>query len=109
MACIGEHLLCREAKRLYRLTHSKPKVEAFFDWVNRQFEQLGLLPSNQLTRALAYARERRLGLEVFLTDLDVPVDTNHLERALRANPWAERPGCFAGRKSGPSALVSCKA
>jgi transposase len=30
----------------------------------------------------AYARERRFGLEVYLTDPDVPIDTNHLERAI---------------------------
>jgi hypothetical protein len=31
-------------------------------------------------------RERRPGLEIFLTDPDVPMDTNHLERNLRAIP-----------------------
>jgi hypothetical protein len=36
--------------------------------------------------ALAYARERRDGLEVYLNDPDVAIDTNHLERALRAIP-----------------------
>jgi transposase len=37
--------LTGEAKRVHRLTHSKPLVEAFFEWVERQFEQQGLLPS----------------------------------------------------------------
>jgi len=85
---IGRAKLGGEAKRLHRLTHSKPLVEAFFEWVERQFEQQGLLPSNPLTKALAYARERRAALQVFLTDPDVPMDTNHLERALRAIPMA---------------------
>lgn len=76
--------LSGEAKRQHRLTHSKPQVDSFFAWVAQQLEQQGLLPSNPLTRALAYARERRAGLEVFLGDPDVPMDTNHLERALRA-------------------------
>jgi hypothetical protein len=56
-----------EAKRLHRLTHSKPVVEAFFEWVERQFERQferqALLPSNPLTKALAYARQRRAGLQ----------------------------------------------
>src|SRR5688572_33102853 len=66
-------------------------VEAFFAWIDRQFQRHGLLPSNPLTQALAYARERRLGLEIFLTDPDVPIDTNHLERALRARfRWAKK-------------------
>ncbi|WP_326527243.1 IS30 family transposase [Dokdonella sp.] len=40
-------------------------VEMFFQWVARQFENQGLLPSSPFTKALAYARNRRNGLEVF--------------------------------------------
>lgn len=35
-------------------------------------------------------RERRAGLEVFLTDPCVPLDTNHLERALRVVPMGRK-------------------
>lgn len=87
---IRDQKLKGEAKRLHRLDHSKPLVEAFFAWIDRQFEQQGLLPSNPMTQALAYARERRAGLEVFLTDADVPIDTNHLERALRVVPMGRK-------------------
>jgi transposase len=89
-----------ENKRLHRLTHSKPLVDAFFDWVNSQFEQQGLLPSNPLTKALAYVRERRAGLEVFLGDPDVPMDTNHLERALRAIPMGKKNWLFCWTEVG---------
>ena len=47
-----------ENKRLHRLEHAKPLVEQFFAWVDEQFARQGLLPSNALTKALAYARER---------------------------------------------------
>lgn len=80
---IREAKLSGEAKRKYRLEHSKPVVDKFFEWVDEQFEQQGLLPSNPLTKALAYVRERRQGLQVFLDDPDVPLDTNHIERMLR--------------------------
>lgn len=89
-----------ENKRLHRLTHSKPLVDAFFDWVDRQFEQQGLLPSNPLTKALAYVRERRAGLQVFLGDPDVPMDTNHLERALRAIPMGKKNWLFCWTEVG---------
>lgn len=46
----------------------------------------GLLPSSPLTKALAYVRERREGLLLYLDDPDVEIDTNSLERALRAIP-----------------------
>ena len=99
----------------YRLTHAKPIVERFFAWVNRQFEAQGLLPSNPMTRALAYARERRFGLEVYLTDPDVPIDTNHLERALRAIPMGRKNWMFCWTELGAkhvgimqSLLVTCR-
>lgn len=107
--------LSGEAKRLHRLTHSKPAVQAFFEWVQRQFEQQGLLPSNPLTKALAYARERQAALQVFLTDPDVPMDTNHLERALRAIPMGRRNWLFCWTEVGAqhagilqSLIVTCR-
>ncbi|AOU99665.1 hypothetical protein BI364_10255 [Acidihalobacter yilgarnensis] len=110
---IREGKLTGENKRLHRLTHSKPQVERFFDWIDRQFQ--GLLPSNPFTKALAYARERRLGLEVFLTDLDVPIDTNHLERALRVIPMGRKNWNFCWTELGAkhvgivqSLIVTCR-
>lgn len=112
---IRERKLAGESKRLHRLTHSKPQVDAFFDWVDRQFERQGLLPSNPFTQALHYVRERRLGLEVFLSDPDVPMDTNHLERALRAIPMGRKNWNFCWTEMGAkhvgivqSLIVTCR-
>jgi len=112
---IRERKLAGDAKRVHRLLHAKPIVDTFFDWINRQFERQDLLPSNPLTKALAYAHERRLGLEVFLTDPDVPIDTNHLERALRAIPMGRRAWLFCWTELGAkhvgivqSLLVTCR-
>ena len=82
--------LTGEAKRLYRMTHSKPHVEAFFAWVDQQLEAHGLRPARPFIQALNYARERRPGREVFLTDPDVPLDTNPLERSLRTIPMGRK-------------------
>jgi transposase len=101
---IEEHIRDRklkgEAKHLHRLTHSKPLVEEFFAWIERQFESQGFLPSNPITQALAYAREARAALEVFLADPDVPMDTNHLERTLRAIPMGRRNWLFCWTEVG---------
>jgi transposase len=112
---IRDRELVGENKRLHRLTHSKPKVDAFFDWVRRQFERQGLLPSNPFTKALEYVRERRLGLEVFLTDPDIPMDTNHLERSLRAIPMGRKNWNFCWTELGAkhvgivqSLIVTCR-
>ena len=100
---------------MHRLTHSKPLLERFFDWVDTQLQRQGLTPANPLTQALAYARERRAGLEVFLTDPDVPIDTNHLERALRVIPMGRKSWLFCWTELGAkhvgvvqSLIVTCR-
>lgn len=75
---------------MHRLTHSKPHVEPFFDCVDQRFKQHGLAPATPFTKALKYVRDRRLELRVFLDDPDVPIDTNHLERALRVIPMGRK-------------------
>ena len=102
-------------KRDYRQVHAKPLVEHFFAWVDKRLEAQGLLPSSPFTAALAYARERRTGLEVFLGDPDVPIDTNHLERALRAIPLGRKAWLFCWTEVGAqhvgivqSLIVTCR-
>ena len=112
---IRKNELGRENKRLYRLEHSKPRVELFFEWIDEQFARHGLLPSNPFTKALGYARAARQGLEVFLTDPDVPMDTNHIERALRVIPMGRKNWNFCWTEMGAqhigiaqSLIVTCR-
>ena len=112
---IRDQKLTGEGKRLHRLTHSKPHVEAFFAWIDRRLDEHGLRPTTPFTKALHYARERRLGLEVFLTDPDVPIDTNHLERALRVVPMGRKNWNFCWTELGAkhvgivqSLIVTCR-
>jgi len=103
------------AKRQVRQELSKPKVLAFLRWIDHAFAQQGLLPSSPFTKALAYIRERRDGLQVYLNDPDVPMDTNHLERALRAVPLGRRNWLFCWTELGAkhvgmmqSLLTTCR-
>jgi transposase len=112
---IKERGLTGDAKRQHRLTHSKPRVDTFFEWIDEQFQRQGLLPSSPLTHALSYARERRTGLEIFVDDPDVPMDTNHLERALRVIPMGRRNWLFCWTEMGAkqvgiiqSLLATCR-
>ena len=82
------------------LTKARPLVEAFFTRVADMAADTGLLPSNPLSKALAYAHKRRAGLEVFLSDADVPMDTNHLERGLRVIPMVRRAWLFCWTELG---------
>lgn len=112
---IRERTLRGDAKHLHRLTYSKPVIETFFDWVDQQLARQGFTPSNPFIQALNYVRERRLGLEVFLTDPEVPIDTNHLERALRAIPMGRKAWLFCWTELGAqhlgiiqSLIVTCR-
>ena len=112
---IRESKLAGESKREYRHEHAKPIVTRLFDWIDRQFERQGLLPKNRFVQALAYARDRRAGLEVFLVDPDVPIDNNHLERRLRAIPMGRKNWLFCWTELGAkqvgiiqSLLVTCR-
>lgn len=107
--------LTGQAKQLHRLTHSKPIVERLFDWIERQLQAQAFTPTNPFTKALAYAHERRAGLEVFLSDPDVPLDTNHLERALRVIPMGRRNWLFCWTELGAehvgivqSLIITCR-
>jgi hypothetical protein len=112
---IRELKLTGEARQTHRLTHSKPLVELFFEWVDQQLARQGFTPSNPFIQALNYVRERRPGLELYLTDPDVPIDTNHLERALRVIPMGRKSWLFCWTELGArdvgiiqSLIVTCR-
>lgn len=103
------------AKRAWRQAHAKPVAERFFKWVDKYFEAQGFLPSSPFMKALNYIRERRDGLAVYLDDPDVPIDTNHLERALRVIPMGRKNWMFSWTEVGAkhigivqSLLVTCR-
>ncbi len=88
------------AKLESRALHSKPVAEAFFVWLEHELVASALLPTNPFTKAARYALERQAGLRVFLEDPDVPVDTNHLERALRVIPMGRKNWLFCWTELG---------
>lgn len=89
-----------EAKLEMRATHSQPVVAGFFAWLRQELVAHALLPTNPFTKAAHYALARKAGLEVFLTDPEVPIDTNHLERALRPIPMGRKNWLFCWTELG---------
>ncbi len=107
--------LDNEKKLAYRTQHSEPIVQAFWRWCDDQCHRPDLLPGNPLSKALKYARERHASLQVFLSNPEVPIDTNHLERALRVIPMGRRNWLFCWTELGAkqvgiiqSLIVTCK-
>jgi hypothetical protein len=68
-----------------------------------------LTPSNPMSKALVYARGRIEALQVFLSDPDVAIDTNHIERALRPIPMGRRTSCSPGPNWARNRWVSSRA
>lgn len=89
-----------ENKRIHRLTYSKPIIERFYAWIDVQFAWQGLLPSDPFVHAMGYAKDHRIGLEVFLTAPDVPLSTNHIERTLRVIPMGKKNWLFCWTELG---------
>jgi transposase len=112
---IREQGLEGEKKLTYRIQHSEPIVKAFWTWCDNQCHRPDLLPSSPLAKALKYAMARHTSLQVFLSDPEVPIDTNHLERSLRVIPTGKKNWLFCWTEIGArrvaiiqSLLVTCK-
>ena len=112
---IRERALVGDDKRWYRLEHSKAVTDVFFHWVERELDADALKAKTPLTKALAYAHKRRVGLELFLGDPDLPLDTNHLERGLRVIPMGRKNWLFCWTELGAehlgimqSLIVTCR-
>jgi hypothetical protein len=114
-AHIRQRGLEAEAKLAYRGEHMKPCVEAFFAWLKQTLTTQPLLPSNPFAQAARYALEREAALKVFLAYPNVPLDTNHLEREIRAIALGRRNWLFCWTEVGAryvgivqSLIASCR-
>lgn len=92
--------LTGDKKHQYRLEHSKPIVDAFFDWFQQQCQRTDLTPRHPITKALNYVVSREVELRVFLENPDVPLDTNHLEREIRPIPLGRKNWMFCWTELG---------
>ena len=99
----------------YRQQHSEPLVTDFFRWVYQQRQRTDLLPKSPFAKALHYTAERESQLKVFLSNPALPMDTNHLERALRVIPMGRKNYLFCWSELGAeqlgilqSLMVTCR-
>ena len=97
---IGEGNFDDLAKQERRGDRSEPLVADFFEWLKRELVNSALLPTNPFTKAAHYALNRQKGLEVFLSNPNVSIDTNHLERALRTIPMGRKNWLFCWTEVG---------
>jgi hypothetical protein len=77
-----------------------PAVEEFFAWLSHEPAELTILPTSPFSKAASYALQRKRELSVFLSHPAVPLDTNHLERALRVVPMGRKNWLFCWTEAG---------
>jgi transposase len=114
-AQIRDKNLSGEDKLLYRSRHAHPLVDTFFGWCREQRARIDLTNSSPLAKALLYAENHQAQLRIYLGDPDVPIDTNHLERALRTIPMGRKNWLFCWTEVGAkhvgiiqSLLTTCR-
>lgn len=112
---IRQKQLQGQAKQAYRSRYSLPVAQTLFGWCHQQRSRSDLVTSDPFAKALVYVTEREVALKVFLGDPHVPIDTNHLERALRVIPMGRRNWLFNWTEVGArhvgviqSLLVTCR-
>ncbi len=89
-----------EAKREHRLTHSKPVVDELIERCEDLTRERAFLPNAPFTKAVNYLLNRAVALKVFIENPDVPLDTNHFERALRPIPMGRKNWLFSWTELG---------
>ena len=92
-----------ERRRDVRQKRSRPHVEAFRTWCERQFS---CVPTKgDLARAIRYALKRWDAFTLFLEDGRVAIDNNPAERAIRPVALGRRNWLFAGSDAGGETLA----
>ena len=84
---------------------SVPAAAAFWEWHAAETAR-GRLPKDPFQKALNYAGARRAELEIFLSDPDVQIDTNHLERGVRPVACGRKNWLFAWTEDGAERIAS---
>lgn len=97
---IKRNELTGEGKYHYRIKHSKPRVDSFFEWAKEQQNKNVFLQSNKFDVAVNYALNREKSLRVFLDFPEVPIDTNQVENLIRPVALGRRNYLFYSTEIG---------
>jgi transposase len=94
----------RDVRYAVRQRESRPKVEAFREWCERQLTQIP--GKGDLAKAMRYALNRWAGFALFLDDGRVAIDNNAAERAIKPIVLGRKNFLFAGSDAGGEVLAN---
>jgi len=89
-----------EELRHLRDKKSRPIVDTLFSYLEKLVGESIFLSSNAFLKAAQYMLDRREALCVFLADPRVPLDTNHVERAIRPTTVGRKNWLFNFTETG---------
>ncbi|WP_262270452.1 IS66 family transposase [Microvirga yunnanensis] len=92
-----------ETRYAVRQDKSKPKVEAFKAWCERQLAQLP--GKGELAKAIRYGLNRWEAFTLFLEDGRIAIDNNPAERAIRPVALGRKNFLFVGSDAGGETLA----
>jgi transposase len=81
-----------------RREHAVPRVNAFGDWI--EYQRVRVSKKSPLGEALSYIFKLWTGLNVYLADGRVEIDSNCVERAIRPIALNRKNALFAGHDAG---------
>jgi len=89
-----------------RTEQSKPVAEEFFSYLDSKIADGAFLPKNTFATACSYAFNLEEGLLLYLSEPDLPIDNNHVERAIRPIVMGRKNWMFCWSEMGAEALAT---
>lgn len=114
---IEKEIKGKESKKRQEIrgARSKQIVDEFFVWLRKISAEKALLPTNLFTKAVSYTLKREKTLRVFLSNPEVPIDTNYIEREIRSVVLGRKNWLFCTTEIGAevagkiySLIATCK-
>ena len=96
----------RELRMKIRRKKMRPLAEKLFDFVIEYFTSCDSLPSDKITEAMKYMIAYRDALMRAIDNVDMRIDNNTAERALRPLTIGRKNWLFAGSERGGKALAT---
>jgi len=88
-----------------RQRDSKPIVDAFLDWIEREYA-CGVLPKSPMGKAINYVLGHRKAFTAYLDDGRLAIDNNLTERMIRPIALGRKNFLFAGSERGGRTMAT---
>ena len=89
-----------DARLAYHQQHSRPVMDALYEWTEKQFRERVVEPNSRLGKAFSYVKNHWQGLTRFLEVPGVPLDNNEVEQELKPSQRHRKNSLFFKTQAG---------